>query len=256
MKPSQIALLSLGGAILLTLVGAALMVRTAIDWSGPERPLSGPFFGPDGDRDADYDSNHAPGEMTATSHDFSGFDSIAIGGSWTVAVTRGDEWQVGLSHPENDLRFLDVAVRDGQLGLNDSRPTLFGESLGSRLTATVVMPVLESVRASGANQVTLSGFTGERLEVEVAGLTELTGEAGRYGALDLSVAGLGGIDLEGFVFTDAHVNLAGASRLKLTMDGGELTGALAGGGEIEYSGTVSREAVDIAGWSRVVPTGR
>ena len=49
------------------------------------------------------------------------------------------------------------------------------------------------------------------------------------------------------------IKVAGATNVALTMHGGELTGGLAGAGRIEYSGTVAREAVDIAGFGWVGP---
>ena len=101
--------------------------------------------------------------------------------------------------------------------------------------------------------LTLSGFEGERLLIDVAGATRIAGNDGRYDELDLSLAGAGDVELDGFVFIDAHVNLAGASSLRLTMDGGALTGAVAGASAIRYFGTVSRQAVDVAGFSIVEP---
>ena len=115
------------------------------------------------------------------------------------------------------------------------------------------MPALVELEVAGSSRVTLSGFEGELLTIDAAGATQITGEDGRYGELELSVAGANDIQLAGFVFTDADVDLAGASSLTLTMDGGELTGGLAGAGKVEYFGTVSREAIDVAGFGSVGP---
>ena len=79
-----------------------------------------------------------------------------------------------------------------------------------------------------------------------SGATDMTGEYCRYIILDLFMAGAGNALLEGIVVTDVEV--AGATNVSLTMDGRELTGGLAGAGRIEYSGTVSREEVNVAGF--------
>ena len=50
---------------------------------------------------------------------------------------------------------------------------------------------------------------------------------------------------------DAEVEIAGASRVTLTMDGGALSGSMAGAGRIEYYGAVARESVRVAGAARV-----
>ena len=115
--------------------------------------------------------------------------------------------------------------------------------LGGIVVATIVVVAV----AARVN------FGGDRLTIEAAGATDMTGEDCRYATLDLSMAGAGNAQFEGIVVTDADVEVAGATNVALTMHGGELTGGLAGAGRIEYSGTVAREAVDIAGFGWVGP---
>lgn len=237
MKRSKIALLSLGGVVAGAIVVAAVVARVAIGWDGPARAQT------------DID----PGETTTASRDLSGFSSIEINGSWSVDVTRGDEWQVDLSYPENYLGGIDVSVRGERLSLDGAEIRSFFGRSNAKFGAQIVMPTLVELEAAGSSRVTLAGFEGEQLTIEAAGANQITGEDGRYGELELSVAGANDIQLAGFTFTDADVELAGASNLTLTMDGGELTGGLAGAGKIEYFGTVSREAVDVAGFGSVGP---
>lgn len=237
MKPSKIALLSLGGVVAGAIVVAAVVARVAIGWNGQARAQT------------DID----PGETTTVSRDLRGFTGIEINGSWSVAVTRGDEWQVELSYPENLVGEVDVSVRGERLSLNGAGMRSFFGRSNARFSADIVMPALVELEAAGSSRVTLTGFEGEQLTIAAAGANQVTGEDGRYGELELSVAGANDIQLAGFTFTDADVELAGASNLTLTMDGGELTGGLAGAGKIEYFGTVSREAVDVAGFGSVGP---
>ena len=97
----------------------------------------------------------------------------------------------------------------------------------------------------------VSGFRGRRLEVDIAGAARLEGLDGRYDELELSVAGASDIDLRGIAVTDAEIDLAGASNITLTMDGGVLSGSMAGAGSIEYYGSVTAESVRVAGAARV-----
>ena len=60
-----------------------------------------------------------------------------------------------------------------------------------------------------------------------------------------------GAGLRGIAVTDADVDLAGASKITLTMDGGALSGSMAGAGSIEYYGAVAGESVRVAGAARV-----
>ena len=237
MKPSKIALLSLGGIVVGTIVVAAVVTRVSVGWVGQAVGQDRPD----------------PGEMTTVSRDLSGFESIEINGSWEIDVSRGDEWQVELSYPENYLGEFDVSVDGDHLSLNGAEPRSFFGGSDVQYAAHIVMPELAELEVAGSSRVTLSGFEGEQLTIEAAGATQISGEDGRYGELELSVAGANDIQLAGFVFTDADVDLAGASSLTLTMDGGELTGGLAGAGKVEYFGTVSREAIDVAGFGSVGP---
>ena len=237
MKSSKIALLSLGGIVVAAIVVTAVAGRIALSRGGVARVQIGPD----------------PGEMTTVSHDLRGFNAIEIMGAWTVTVTQGDDWRVDLSSDENFVSAAEVSVRGERLSLNGAQTGSFFGRSDAQFLAEVVMPELEELDAAGGMRVTLSGFEGERLSIDVAGATELTGADGRYAELDLSMAGASNVQLAGFVFTDANVELAGASNLELTMDGGELTGTLAGAGRIQYFGTVSREAVDVAGFGSIGP---
>ena len=237
MKPSTIALLSVGGIFVGTIVLAAVVARVNLGWPGQAVGQDRPD----------------PGEMTTDNRDLSGFDSIEINGTWNVVVSQGDEWQVELSYPENYLEEFEVSVDGDHLSLDGAESRSFFGRSSAQFAADIVMPALVELEVAGSSRVTLSGFEGEQLTIDAAGATQITGEDGRYGELELSVAGANDIQLAGFVFTDADVDLAGASSLTLTMDGGELTGGLAGAGKVEYFGTVSREAIDVAGFGSVGP---
>ena len=65
------------------------------------------------------------------------------------------------------------------------------------------------------------------------------------------VAGASDINLRGIAVTDAEIDLAGASNITLTMDGGALSGSMAGAGSIEYYGSVATESVRVAGAARI-----
>lgn len=237
MKPSKIALLSLGGIVVAAIVVTAVTGRIVLSSGGVGRVQIGPD----------------PGEMTTVSRDLRGFNAIEVRGTWTVTVTQGDEWRVDLSSDENLAGTAEVSARGERLSLIGTQSGSFFGRSNAQYLAEIVMPELEELDAAGAIRMTLSGFEGERLSIDVAGATELTGEDGRYDELDLSMAGASNVQLNGFVFTDADVDMAGASNLELTMGGGELTGALAGAGRIQYFGTVSREAVDVAGFGSIGP---
>ena len=214
-------------------MAAALLVRIALSQVGPGASVSG------------------LGEAVPGNADLTGFTALEVSGSWRIDITRGDGWQVRFSHPEDSGDEINASVSGDRLRLStDSGGRWFGRSTGT-FGADILMPALRELELAGDAEIDFSGFEGARLQIEIAGAADVEGRDGRYDTLDLSVAGASEIDLRDVVVTEARVDLAGASDVTLAMDGGELTGSMAGAGNIEYYGTVSRERVDVAGFGRV-----
>ena len=192
------------------------------------------------------------GDQITTTLDVADFKSVDIEGRWQIEITQGDEWQVEVSHSEDLEGDVNVYVRGDRLVLSRrSSGGWWWRRTETRLKAEIVMPELTELELAGANQLDLSGFAGDRLRLEVAGANQVEGHDGRYDNLDLSVAGASEIDLGGIVVTDAKVDLPGASKVTLSMNGGVLAGTMAGAGTIGYYGTVAEERVRIAGVGRV-----
>ena len=232
MKRSQIALLSLGGTVLGSMIILAAITRVGLSQSAPDSVRSE--------------------ESITTETDLTGFRRIDVGGSWRLQITRGDDWSIQVEHPEGVE--IDARLDGDRLELSHHEPGRlgwFGNSDGRRIRATIVMPELVELDLAGASRTEISGVSGEQLEIDVAGAVNLSGGDGSYDALELSVAGASRVDLRELLVTDADVDMAGASRVTLNMNGGELTGSMAGAGSLEYYGAISSDGVTIAGVGRV-----
>ena len=229
MKRSQIALLSVGGILAGIVIVSVVSARIALSHGGTEFLDTASIAGGAGLR---------------------GFDGVEVAGRWRVNVSRGDDWRVDLSYPEDLEDRIKVRLRGDRLWLGLKSGVPWNEP-GFPVSADIVMPELEEVEVRGAAMVEVSGFRGRRLEIDIAGAARLEGLDGRYDELELSVAGASDIDLRGIAVTDADIDLAGASNITLTMDGGALSGSMAGAGSIEYYGSVSTESVHVAGAARV-----
>lgn len=229
MKRSQIALLSVGGVLALAVIASVVSARIAPYRGAPE---------------------HVDAQASSGDAGLRGFRAVEVAGRWQVRLSRGDDWRVDLSYPEVLEDRVQVYVIEDPLRLGLESDSSWNEA-DAPLSADIVMPALEDVEARGAAMIEVSGFQGRRLEIDIAGAARLTGRDGRYDELELSVAGAGDIDLRGIAVTDAEVDLAGASNVTLTMDGGVLSGAMAGAGRIEYHGAVAGESVRLAGAARV-----
>ena len=229
MKRSQIALLSVGGILAGIVIVSVVSARIALSHGGTE---------------------FLDSETIAGGAGLRGFDGVEVTGRWQVNVSRGDDWRVDLSYPEDLEDRIKVRLRGDRLWLEFKSGAPWNEP-GLPVSADIVMPELEEVEVRGAAMVEVSGFRGRRLEIDIAGAARIEGRDGRYDELELSVAGASDIDLRGIAVTDAEIDLAGASNITLTMDGGALSGSMAGAGSIEYYGSVSSESVHVAGAARV-----
>jgi hypothetical protein len=241
MRKSQIIISSTLGAIALLIVLAIVGARFIVSELG-----SGEYAGesPRADR--------AAGPVASETRNLSGFDRIDARGMWEVELRQGTAWDVALSYPENAADRLDVRVEDGRLILEEKGRgwSWFGGN-DVRLEASITMPALASVDLSGASELTLSGFSGDRLDLTASGATEINGSNGSYRELRLVVSGAGDVDLNEIVVDDARVVLSGAGDIKLNMNGGVLAGSVSGAGHIAYRGAVREENVVTSGFSSV-----
>lgn len=233
MKPSHKALLSMGGVL------AGVIVLTAV--AGRVALSRAPFAVVDGSRFTES------AELTE-------FTEVEIVGGWQVNLTRGDDWKVRLSRSGERQRPVRMHVFGNRLRLGSGMHHWWHEddALGS---VDIVMPALEELELRGGARITLAGFRGDRLVIDVAGAVQLEGRDGGYEELDLSVAGASAIDLRGVPVRDAEVDLKGASDVVLTMTGGILSGSAAGAGRVRYHGSVAEEQVAVAGITQVVHLG-
>jgi len=176
------------------------------------------------------------------------FDELSVSGTWKLDVQQGESWRVELDIPLELQDRLDARVESGRLDLG-FEGDLFGHS--GEMTAKITMPQLRALEISGAGDVELTGFMGERLDLTLSGAAELDGHSSRYDTLALSMSGAGDIDFREVTVTNADVSVSGAGDLRLTMAGGRLTGHMSGAGDLRYYGTVSEQNVTTSGMADV-----
>jgi Putative auto-transporter adhesin, head GIN domain len=234
MRRSQTVLASAAGVVVAIVLLAGLWVR---------------FAGLDGEVAA------PSGQRATKSYDLSNFENVRVAGQWQVDVVRGDAWAVELSFPVEIERYLDVRTDGDDLAVQyrDQRGwwSDFGRNEKLGITAHIVMPALARLRLAGATALSFSGFEGAELEIRTSGSSKIDGTNGRYRVLDLQMSGAGTANLGGVTVTDAHVDLSGANRVTLRLDGGTLDGHVSGANNLEYSGTVSSQDVTTSGSANV-----
>jgi hypothetical protein len=241
MRKSQVIVLSALGAVALLIVGAIVGARII-----SAQLESGEYSG-------ETPRAERSGPVASVSRDLSGFDRVDARGMWEITVEQSDDWDVALSYAENQADRLDVRVENGRLILEEEGRGWSWFRPGNRETieATITMPALEGLDLSGASKLTLSGFSGDELDITASGASEIIGSNGSYRELTLIVSGANSVDFKELVVNDVHVVLSGAGDIKLNMNGGALTGSVSGAGHISYRGTVLEESVATSGFSTV-----
>jgi hypothetical protein len=241
MRKSQIIVLSALGAVALLIVGAIVGAR---------------FIGAQlasGEYSEETPRAQRSGAVSSVSRDLSGFDRIDARGMWEITVEQSDDWDVAFSYAENQADRLDVRVENGRLVLEEEgrRWSWFRPGNRETIEATITMPALEGIDLAGASELTLSGFSGDQLDITASGAIEINGSNGSYRELTLIVSGAGNVDLDEIAVDNARVVLSGAGDIKLNMNGGVLAGSVSGAGHISYRGTVREENVATSGFSSV-----
>ncbi len=241
MRNSQTVVVSVLGILTLIMIVMAGLGRVALSQldSDTTRP--------------EASSTTVEGEQITETFNLEDFHSINVDGAWRINLTQGDDWRVEVSHSEDLNDDLDVYLQGNRLVLDrrSSGGWRWWRRSGPRPSAEIVMPDLSDLNLAGASRLDFSGFDGGQLSLKVAGANQMEGRDGRYDSLNLTVAGASQIDLGGILVTDAQVDLAGASDVTLSMNGGDLAGSMAGAGGISYYGTVAEETVKVAGIARV-----
>jgi hypothetical protein len=221
------------------------------------------------------------------SYDLTGFSKLQTDNGFQVRVERGDEYAVSVRVDDNLVEeHLEVEV-DGDTLRVGLEP--LWNYVGVTATATVTMPGLEGVEASGAARVVASGFaSGDPLRLSLSGASTLVLSEVRAGAAALDISGgsrvagrlaaealAGGLSgasalvLEGsaralrldvsggsrvellaFMAVDADLELSGGSR-GAVLATGTLTVDASGGSRLEYAGSPRLESIDTSGGSAV-----
>ena len=137
----------------------------------------------------------------------------------------------------------------------------------TRAQAKITMPKIRGLELSGASKGTISGFSStENVDIKVSGASRVTGDLaagdvdfdvsgastirlqGMAGDMELDLSGASNAELEDLPVNDADVNLSGASRAVVNVDG-RLDVNLSGASKLTYTGNHTIGDVHISGAS-------
>jgi hypothetical protein len=100
------------------------------------------------------------------------------------------------------------------------------------IEVTLVLPTLEHLNISGSGQSTVSGFSGERIDLNVDGSAGLRFN-GRYREIDTGLHGSGDVELTGGNCERVNADVKGTGRMTLVGASRALNADITGSGELD-----------------------
>ncbi|MDP2188935.1 MAG: DUF2807 domain-containing protein [Sphingobacteriaceae bacterium] len=145
--------------------------------------------------------------IAQTSLPLQGVNSVVVKGAITVQIEKG-AGELQLFGDAQSLKTLDITIEDGVLQLSGAKGK-FGMSTSSVEKVIIKLPSLESLKLSGAAEVSAKGFDNETLFVNVSGAGSCALNI-HVKVVKLDVSGAAGIEMEGSAET-VVINLSGAA---------------------------------------------
>lgn len=171
------------------------------------------------------------------------FTTLELRGGWDLNLRYASEYSAVLTGDRELVDTAEVSTAGERLSIH-----LQGDIDEDRTVRIVITaPAVEALSLAGAVNGTIAGLDAAELTVLSEGATNLVFEDSTIGELTLQTAGAANIDLGESLVENAVLSLAGANQLRITMNGGSLTGRVEGVGNVRYSGETSSVNVDIEG---------
>lgn len=161
------------------------------------------------------------------------FKSINIKGPISLTVDAGKAHSLKIRGDKEFIGRVSTEVADGQLNI---RYTSDNNNLKIKGDARIIitMPALTKLIANGAGETILTNLSGERLDISYSGAGRLAA-SGKVTWLRLKAQGVGEIDTQKLIATDADVNFDGIGAVKVYANG-VLNAVVNGMGELVYYG--------------------
>jgi hypothetical protein len=208
------------------------------------------------------------GRIVTQDYDLSGFDQVDVQFGFQAEITAGDTFAVQLEIDENLVDLVDVLIQGSTLTIR-LKPTGSYSLFDVTRRATVTMPSLVGVDASGGSQVDITGFrSSDDFSASISGGGRLSGDidtgdvececsggsnlrlVGAGGSLYLVASGGSEVDLAQFELADAFIEASGGCDVTVNV-GGRLDVEASGGSDVYYLGSPTLGDIDSSGGSSV-----
>lgn len=162
-----------------------------------------------------------------------GITSIHLRGGMEVELKKGPA-EMRIEGGEEALKNVELTIEDGTLEISGAKKKFGVPVVGDKIT--ISLPNLESLKISGAAEVTGGGFDNETLFLAINGVGSAELEL-NVKILKLDVSGTGNLELEGKAET-VVINLSGAASIEAenyTVENMTLVMSGAGSAEVNVS---------------------
>lgn len=181
------------------------------------------------------------GDLETREFDLKDFDEISVGGAFEVEIRFGDRQRVAVTIDDNLWDNLELKVRHGRLSVDWDESCRPDDDCRLELVVTS----LEAMSVSGAAEVDIAKFAGERFEFALSGAAELEMD-GVVEDLDIQVSGAGEIDTRDLEARHVKVRISGAGHANITASE-SLDAKVSGVGNINYWGNPSDKSTSVSG---------
>lgn len=215
------------GAIIAAAIGAAAIAYSARDGEVGKFAISKSH---EGDDDKDR------GDDAVRSVDLRDFNRIDVRGVFELDVeVGGEDYSISLSGDEGDLDRVEARVEEGELILDQKKREKGYRRGHDSVTATINMPALSAIEASGVVDGGVQGVAAGAFKVEVSGVGDME-IAGTCDSLKAEVSGVGDLDAEALQCKTVDVTVSGVGDAKVYASEA-VKATVSGMGQISVSGS-------------------
>jgi len=187
------------------------------------------------------------GNLETEQYAFTNFTEVEIGSAFEFEIKQSSSYSINVTADDNVMDYVQVS-QDGQTLTIRLRRFI---SIGPvTLRASVTLPQLHGLTASGASRGTVSNFSSnEDLDITVSGASRVTGDV-TAGNVEFGISGASTIQLEGSA-NDIDANVSGASSFKLddfTVNNADVNFSGASSGTVNLNGRLD---ANLSGASRL-----
>ncbi len=225
------------------------------------------------------------GNPVTEEFNFSGFTRVEVGYAFEVEITQSASYSVSITADDNLFKYIQISKSGETLKIRlktgsyistthrarITMPKLYGLDLsGATQGAVVGFSSSEdfSVGLSGASSLAMANMSAGDITFDISGASRVSGDIAAGDArfdisgasrveleglaedIVVSASGASHVELDDFPVHNADVNLSGASRATVNLDG-RLDVNLSGASNLQYIGQPTMGSIDISGGSTI-----